>query len=187
MAFVFAESTSNTNELNDAYSCFTATGHSSQAQGVEMLGMQGIEEETMLKGLQDRRMKKHPKHIPAKINFVKAVFTRSGRIPVSAAKPKAVASTSAAKLVNTAGPKQSVNFSNSRNTFHKSNSPIRRSFYDKTAHSKRNSTERFNTAGSKAVSAVKRNRVTAVKALEGNKAYLADYQEINDGGFVAFG
>nr|GEX10160.1 ribonuclease H-like domain-containing protein [Tanacetum cinerariifolium] len=40
-----------------------------------------------------------------------AVFTRSYRIPVSAAKPKAAASTSAAKPVNTVGPKQSVNFS----------------------------------------------------------------------------
>nr|GEY16449.1 hypothetical protein [Tanacetum cinerariifolium] len=43
-----------------------------------------------------------------------AVFTRSGRIPVSAAKPKAAASTSAAKPVNTAGPKQSVNFLRTR-------------------------------------------------------------------------
>nr|GEV01780.1 hypothetical protein [Tanacetum cinerariifolium] len=33
------------------------------------------------------------------------VFTRSGRIPVSATKPKATTSTSAAKLVNTTGPK----------------------------------------------------------------------------------
>nr|GEU57602.1 ribonuclease H-like domain-containing protein [Tanacetum cinerariifolium] len=148
-----------------------------------------------------------PKHILAKINFVKAdrmakksvlpnnvrkgtghmentpvwnnvqrinhqnkfaptaVFTRSGRIPVSAAKPKAAASTSAAKSVNTTGPKQSVNFSNSRSTFHKSHSPIRRYFYNATTHSRSNSTERvFNTVGSKAVSAVKENRVTAVKA-----------------------
>nr|GEU46209.1 hypothetical protein [Tanacetum cinerariifolium] len=43
-----------------------------------------------------------------------AIFTRSGKIPVSAAKPKAAASTCAAKLVNTTRPKQSVNFSNSR-------------------------------------------------------------------------
>nr|GEY25026.1 ribonuclease H-like domain-containing protein [Tanacetum cinerariifolium] len=91
------------------------------------------------------------------------VFTRSGRIPVSAAKPKAAASTSAAKPVNTAGPKQSMNFSKSRSNFHKSHSPIRRSFYNATAHSRRNSTERVNTAGSKAVSAVKRNGVTTVK------------------------
>nr|GEU80693.1 uncharacterized mitochondrial protein AtMg00810-like [Tanacetum cinerariifolium] len=42
------------------------------------------------------------------------IFIRSGKIPVSAAKPKAAASTSAAKLINTVGPKQSVNFSESR-------------------------------------------------------------------------
>nr|GEU64881.1 ribonuclease H-like domain-containing protein [Tanacetum cinerariifolium] len=91
-----------------------------------------------------------------------------------------------------------------------------RSFYNATAHSRRNSTERVNIVGSKAVSVVKGNRVTAVKTSEGcvwrprghpqqalknkgivdsgcsrhmtgNKAYLADYQEIHDGGFVAFG
>nr|GEW91783.1 ribonuclease H-like domain-containing protein [Tanacetum cinerariifolium] len=110
------------------------------------------------------------------------VFTRSGRIPVSVAKPKAATSTSVAKPVNTAGPKQSVNFSKSR----------------------------------KEVSTVKGNGVTAVKTSAGcvwrprghpqqalknkgivdsgctrymkeNKAYLTDYQEINDGGFVSFG
>nr|GEZ63873.1 retrovirus-related Pol polyprotein from transposon TNT 1-94 [Tanacetum cinerariifolium] len=78
-----------------------------------------------------------------------------------------------------------------------------------TAVFTRISTERVNTAGSKAVSVVKRNEVTVVKTstghpqqalknkrivdsgcsrhMTGNKAYLADYQEINDGGFVAFG
>nr|GEX71531.1 ribonuclease H-like domain-containing protein [Tanacetum cinerariifolium] len=102
-----------------------------------------------------------------------AVFTRFGRIPVSAAKPKVAASTSAAKPVNTTGPKQSVKFSNIRSTFHKSHSPIRRSFYNATAHSISNSTERVNTAGSKAVYVVKGNEVTDVKALvvikNGNK------------------
>nr|GFA92670.1 putative ribonuclease H-like domain-containing protein [Tanacetum cinerariifolium] len=82
------------------------------------------------------------------------VFTKSGRIPVSDAKPKAATSTSAAKPVNTAGPKQSANFSNSRSTFHKSHSPIRSG---------------------------------CSRHMTGNKAYLANYQEINDGGFVAFG
>nr|GEU83158.1 hypothetical protein [Tanacetum cinerariifolium] len=141
-----------------------------------------------------------PEPIPAKIDFVKAV---------SAAKPKAAASTSAAKPVNTVGPKQSVNFSRTRSTFHKSHSPIRRSFYNATTHSRRNSTKRVNTARSKAVSVVKRNRVTDVKTSVGhpqqalknkgivdsgcsrhmtsNKAYLADYQEIHDGGFINFG
>nr|GEX67160.1 uncharacterized mitochondrial protein AtMg00810-like [Tanacetum cinerariifolium] len=124
------------------------------------------------------------------------IFTRSGRIPVSAAKPKAATSTSAAKPGNTAGPKQGVNFLRTRSTFHKSHSPIRRSFYNATTHSRRNSTERVNTTGSKAVSAVKGNRVTAVKTSghpqqalknKGNRAYLAGYQKIHNGGFVAFG
>nr|GEY07187.1 ribonuclease H-like domain-containing protein [Tanacetum cinerariifolium] len=96
-----------------------------------------------------------------------SIFTSSGRIPVSAAKPKARTSTSAAKPVNTAGPKQSVNFSRTTSTFHKSHSPIKRSFYKATIHSRRNSTERVNTAGSKAVSVVKGNRTTAAKTLAG--------------------
>nr|GEY45930.1 putative ribonuclease H-like domain-containing protein [Tanacetum cinerariifolium] len=116
-----------------------------------------------------------------------AVFTRSGRIPVSVAKLKVAASTSTAKPINIDGPKQSVNFSKSRSTFHKSHSPIRRSFYNATAHSRRNSTKRVNTVRSEVVSVVKGNGVTAVKTLAGNKAYHTDYQEINDGGFVAFG
>nr|GEV87258.1 hypothetical protein [Tanacetum cinerariifolium] len=164
------------------------------------------------------------------------VFTRSGRIPDSVAKPKAAASTSVAKPVNTVGHKQSVNFSRTTSTFHKSHSPIRRSFYKATAHSRRNLTKRVNTTGSKAVSVVKGNRVTAIKTsasyvwgprvnsidqlskdnrwtctrvdyghpqqalknkgivdsgcsrhMTRSKAYLANYQEIHDGGFVAFG
>nr|GEW49011.1 hypothetical protein [Tanacetum cinerariifolium] len=95
------------------------------------------------------------------------LFTRSGRIPVSAAKPKATTSTNAAKPVNTAGPKQSVNFSRTRSTFHKSHSPIRRFFYNAIAHSRRNSTERVNIVGSKADSVVKGNEVTAVKTSAG--------------------
>nr|GEU68095.1 hypothetical protein [Tanacetum cinerariifolium] len=128
-----------------------------------------------------------PKHILAKIDFVKAseeskpvwnnvqrishqnkfaptaLFIRSERIPVSVAKPKVAASTSAVKPVNTAGPKQSVNFSKSISTFHKSHSPIRRSFYNATAHSRSNSTERVNTAGLKGVSVVKGNVVIVIK------------------------
>nr|GEU77731.1 putative ribonuclease H-like domain-containing protein [Tanacetum cinerariifolium] len=96
-----------------------------------------------------------------------AVFTRSGRIPVSAAKLKVAASTSATKPVNTAGPKQSVHFSKSRSTFHKLHPPIRRYFYNATTHSRRNSTEGVNTARLKAISVVKGNRVTAIKTSAG--------------------
>ncbi|GKD14717.1 hypothetical protein Tco_1199124, partial [Tanacetum coccineum] len=64
-----------------------------------------------------------------------AVLTKSGRIPVSAAKqssPRAAASTSAARPVNTATPRKSVNVSNSRtHTFYKSHSPTRRCGYYK--------------------------------------------------------
>nr|GEY56761.1 putative ribonuclease H-like domain-containing protein [Tanacetum cinerariifolium] len=122
------------------------------------------------------------------------VFTRSRRIPVSAAKPKAAALTSAAKPVNTAGTKQSVNFSNSR------------------IGSKAVSVVKGNevTAVKASAGCVWRPRVNEIdqiykdnmwisthvdyvdpqgqlKHMTGNKAYLADYQEINDGGFVAFG
>ncbi|GJY56852.1 ribonuclease H-like domain-containing protein [Tanacetum coccineum] len=110
-------------------------------------------------------------------NFVpSAVLTRSGRVPVRAAKkssPKAAILTSPTRPVNTATPKKSVNVSNSRrNTFHKSHSPKRRSFYRSTAHRTTISNEKVNTvrvngvntAGQKAVSAVKGNGNTAVKA-----------------------
>nr|GEU43516.1 ribonuclease H-like domain-containing protein [Tanacetum cinerariifolium] len=226
-----AEITSSTNELNAAYSVSTATGHSSQTQGIaDQPGIQGTWHDTkeeimrrkqltlllwlslqILQALEAQILRLEtdsdddtvftPEPIPAKIDFMKAVFTRYSRIPVSVAKPKAAASTSSTKPVNTAGPKQSVNFSRTRSTFHKSHSPIRRSFYNATARSRINSTERVNIAGSKAVSAVKGNRGHLRQALKnkgivdsgfsrhmtGNKAYLANYQDIHDGGFVAFG
>nr|GEW06313.1 hypothetical protein [Tanacetum cinerariifolium] len=50
-----------------------------------------------------------------------APSTTEAEIPVNDAKPKAAASTSAAKSVNTTGPKQSVNFSKSRSSVVKGN------------------------------------------------------------------
>nr|GEX52414.1 hypothetical protein [Tanacetum cinerariifolium] len=122
---------------------------------------------------------------------------KAGRIPVSAAKPKAAASTSAAKPVNTGGPKQSVNFSRTRISTVKGNGV---------------------TAVKTSVGCVWRPRVNAIDQLfkdnrwiythghpyqalknkgivdsgcsrhmTGNKSYHADYQEIHNGGFVAFG
>ncbi|GKB81468.1 putative ribonuclease H-like domain-containing protein, partial [Tanacetum coccineum] len=144
-----------------------------------------------------------------------AVLTRSGRVPVSAAKkssPRAAVSTSPNRPVNTATPKKSVNVLNSRrNTFHKSHSPKRRSFYRSTTPKTSISNEKVNTvrvngvntAGQKAVSAVERNGNTAgnpqntlkdkgvvdsrfSRHMTGNNSYLTDYQDI-DGGFIAFG
>ncbi|GJR31308.1 putative ribonuclease H-like domain-containing protein [Tanacetum coccineum] len=120
------------------------------------------------------------------------VLTRFGRVPVSAAKQsslRATSSTSTFRPVNTATHTNRVNVSKLRtNAFHKVNG--------------------VNTAGQIAVSAVKGNEVTAVKAsagnpqqalknkgifdsgcsrhMTGNKDFLTDYQDI-DGGFVAFG
>nr|GEX23311.1 hypothetical protein [Tanacetum cinerariifolium] len=213
----FETSSKNLNKLLDSQisaKVKTGLGYDSQFNKKEVLD---IKEEEVTETVFDNHLSDEenslandrPELIPAKIDFVKAVFIRSGRIPVSAAKPKATASTNAAKPVNTGEPKQGVNFSKSGSTFHKSHSPIRRSFYNATAHSRRNSTERVNTVGSKADSVVKGNGVAAVKTstgssttsfknkgivdngcsrhTTGNKAYLADYQKINDGGFVAFG
>nr|GEW89725.1 hypothetical protein [Tanacetum cinerariifolium] len=109
------------------------------------------------------------------------VFTRSERIPVSAAKPKAAASTSVAKPVNTAGPKQSVNFSNSRTISVVKGNEV--------------------TAVKALAGYVWRPRGHPQQALKNkeivnsgcsrhmtrNKASLADYQKINDGDFVTFG
>ncbi|GJU20762.1 ribonuclease H-like domain-containing protein [Tanacetum coccineum] len=108
-----------------------------------------------------------------------AVLTRSGRVPVSAAKQssfRAAASTGAVKQVNTATHTNRVNVSKLRtNAFHKSHSPIRRYFYKSTAPNTRISNEKVNTvrvngvntAGQTTVSAVKGNGVTAVKASAG--------------------
>ncbi|GJY27133.1 ribonuclease H-like domain-containing protein [Tanacetum coccineum] len=151
-----------------------------------------------------------------------AVLTRFGRVPVSAAKQssfRAATSTGAVKQVNTATHTNRVNVSKIRtNTFHKSHSPIRRPFHKSTTPNTSISYEivntirvkGVNTAGQTTVSAIKGNRVTAVKAsaccrnpqqalknkgifdsgcsrhMTKNKDFLTDYQDI-DGGFVAFG
>ncbi|GJT04822.1 putative ribonuclease H-like domain-containing protein [Tanacetum coccineum] len=95
-----------------------------------------------------------------------AVLTRSGRIPVSTAK----------QHVNTTTHKYRLNVSKSKiNTFPKTHSSIRRPFYKSTVLNTRVSKEKVNTvrvngvntAGQIAVSTVKRNGVTAVKASAG--------------------
>ncbi|GJU81321.1 ribonuclease H-like domain-containing protein [Tanacetum coccineum] len=103
-----------------------------------------------------------------------AVLTRSGRVPVSAAKQsslRATTSTSTFRPVNTATHTNRVNVSKLRtNAFHKSHSPIRRPFYKSTAPNTRISNEKVNTvrvngvntAGQTAVSTVKGTGVTAL-------------------------
>ncbi|GJT49738.1 hypothetical protein Tco_0975895 [Tanacetum coccineum] len=108
-----------------------------------------------------------------------AVLTRFGRVPVSAAKQsplRATSSTSTFRPVNTATYTNRVNVSKLKtNAFHKSHSPIRRSFYKSIAPNTRISNEKVNTVkvngvntvGQIAVSIVKGTRVTVVKASAG--------------------
>ncbi|GJY88726.1 putative ribonuclease H-like domain-containing protein [Tanacetum coccineum] len=131
-----------------------------------------------------------------------AVLTRSGRVPVSAAKQssfRVAASTGAVKQVNTDTYTNRVNVSKLRtNDFHKSNSPIRMSFYKSTAPNTRISNEKVNTVrvngvnivGQIAVSVVKGNGVTVVKALAGcvwrpKMTYLNNVSKDNSGSWVS--
>ncbi|GJX99690.1 hypothetical protein Tco_0356709 [Tanacetum coccineum] len=120
--------------------------------------------------IEDWRINHQNKFVPS------AVLTRFGRVPVSAAKQssfRATASTGAVKQVNTATHTNRVNVSKTRtNTFHKSYLPIKRPFHKSTAPNTSISNEivntvrvkGVNTAGQTAVSAIKGNGVTTVKA-----------------------
>ncbi|GKA95173.1 ribonuclease H-like domain-containing protein [Tanacetum coccineum] len=108
-----------------------------------------------------------------------SILTRSGKVPVSTAKKsslRATASTSTFRPVNTATHTNRVNVSKLRtNAIHKSHSPIRRPFYKSITPNTRISNEKVNnvrvngvnTTGQTAVSAIKGNGVTVVKALAG--------------------
>ncbi|GJX91229.1 putative ribonuclease H-like domain-containing protein [Tanacetum coccineum] len=130
----------------------------------------------------------------------RAILLRSGKIPVSTAKPKQVVSTSVLRQVNTVRPKQSVNFP--KNTFNRSRSPITRSYYAPSAQRRCLSPKKVSTVR-QVVNTGKGNGITAVKPsaalkdkgiadsrcsrhMSGTKEYLSDYQEIK-GRFVAFG
>ncbi|GKC08047.1 hypothetical protein Tco_0999657 [Tanacetum coccineum] len=120
-----------------------------------------------------QRINHHNKFVPS------IVLTRFGRVLVSAGKQsslRATTSTSTFRPVNTATHTNRVNVSKLRtNDFHKSYSPIRRSFYKSTAPNTKISNEKVNTVRvngvntvrQTAVSAVKGNGVTAVKASAG--------------------
>ncbi|GJR30563.1 ribonuclease H-like domain-containing protein [Tanacetum coccineum] len=88
----------------------------------------------------------HPKR-----NFVPtAVATKSGQVPVNAAKqssPRAAASISTARPVNTAAPKSKVNDALPKTySYFKAHSPVRRAFNQKSAAKTNNFNEKVNTA-----------------------------------------
>ncbi|GKA49317.1 hypothetical protein Tco_0742390 [Tanacetum coccineum] len=115
----------------------------------------------------------HPKR-----NFVPtAVVTKSGQVPVNAAKqnsPRAATSISTARPVNTVAPKSKVNDALPKTySYFKAHSPVRRAFNQKSAAKTNKFNEKVNTArvnnvttaGPKAVvNAAKRNGENVVKS-----------------------
>ncbi|GKA89501.1 ribonuclease H-like domain-containing protein [Tanacetum coccineum] len=142
----------------------------------------------------------HPKR-----NFVPtAVATKSGQVPVNAAKqssPRAATSISTARPVNTAAPKPKVNDAlPTTYSYFKAHSPVRRAFNQKSAAKTNNFNEKVNTArvnnvttaGPKAVvSAAVGNGENAIKSStcwiwrpigNGNPQYTLQDQGIFDSG-----
>nr|GEY15116.1 hypothetical protein [Tanacetum cinerariifolium] len=144
-------------------------------------------------------------------NFVPtAVLTNSGKVLINTAKqssPRAATSTSTARYVNTAAARPTVNGAKpSSNIFHKSHSPVRRTFNQRIATKNSDLKETINTTKRPTGNVIdniskdggsymlKRfNYVDLQGRLNGfsrhmmkNKSILTDYQEI-DGRFVAFG
>ncbi|GJX22537.1 putative ribonuclease H-like domain-containing protein [Tanacetum coccineum] len=141
-------------------------------------------------------------------NFVStAVTTKPGLVLVNATKqssPRAAASISTARPVNTVAPKPKVNDAlQTTYSYFKAHSLVTRPFNQKSTAKTNNCNEKVNTAkvnnvttiGLKAVvSAAEGNRDNVDQGIfnsgcprhmTGNKSYLSDYQDI-DGGFVAF-
>ncbi|GJS86556.1 ribonuclease H-like domain-containing protein [Tanacetum coccineum] len=85
-----------------------------------------------------------------KINFVKSVATKSGQVPVNAAKqssPRAAASISTTRPVNTTTPKPKVKDALPITySYFKAHSPVRRAFNQKSAAKTNNFNEKVNTA-----------------------------------------
>ncbi|GKA83850.1 hypothetical protein Tco_0805445 [Tanacetum coccineum] len=103
------------------------------------------------------------------------VLTRTGRILVNTTSHNLnsqAVSTSAARKVNAVRP--IVNGNRPRNNFYKSHSPIRRLFNRTTTPRTNFSNHKFNTAGVKAVSAVRGIREAAVKPSAERAKFLAE-------------
>ncbi|GJT56147.1 hypothetical protein Tco_0991201 [Tanacetum coccineum] len=145
-------------------------------------------------------------HSHLKRNFVPtAVATKSGQVPVNAAKqssPRAAASISTVRPVNTVAPKPKVNDALPITySYFKAHSPVRRAFNQKSAAKTNNFNEKVNTARVNNVTTAGPKGVGnpqytlqdqgifnsgCSRHMIGNKSFLTDYQEI-DGGFLAFG
>ncbi|GJV28652.1 ribonuclease H-like domain-containing protein, partial [Tanacetum coccineum] len=100
-----------------------------------------------------------------------AVLTKSGIVPISAARQsssRAAAPASAARPINTVAPKPFVNVARPRpNAFHKSHSPSRTPFNQQTALKNRNLNDKVNTAKVNSVNTAKGNKVTSAVGEQG--------------------
>nr|GFB07824.1 hypothetical protein [Tanacetum cinerariifolium] len=90
-------------------------------------------------------------HLHPRRNFVPTiVITNSGKVPVNTAKqssPKAAASTSTARYINNVATRPTVNgVKPSSNVFHKSHSPVRWNFNQRTSLINNDLKETINTA-----------------------------------------
>nr|GEU86832.1 uncharacterized mitochondrial protein AtMg00810-like [Tanacetum cinerariifolium] len=111
------------------------------------------------------------------------VITKSGKVPVNTAKqssPRAAASTSTARYINTTATRPTMNGAKpSSNVFHKSHSPVRRTFNQRTTPKNSDLKETINTA--------KVNDVTTagtkalVSAVQGNEEMLLSPQHAGFG------
>nr|GEU85507.1 hypothetical protein [Tanacetum cinerariifolium] len=165
----------------------TGLGYDSQFYEKELLV---VKEEEVTETMFDNRSSDEENSL-ANDRF-KKVFTRSGRIPVSVAKPKVAASTSVSKPVNTTGPKQISVVKGNRVTVVKTSAGYvwRPRVKDIDQIYKDNRWIYTRVYYGHLHQALKNKGFIdngCSRHMTENKAYLADYQEINDRGFVAFG
>nr|GEV32564.1 hypothetical protein [Tanacetum cinerariifolium] len=137
---------------------------------------------------ENRRVWNNVQRVNHQNKFVSSVLlTKTGKFPVNAARQNyssQAASTSTVSKVNTARP--FMNETRPKRTFYKTYSPNKRPFHNTTAQRTTFLYKKVNTVRNKSLSAVGGNEDTDVKALAGNKAHIADYQEFK-GSSVAFG
>nr|GEY12418.1 hypothetical protein [Tanacetum cinerariifolium] len=130
---------------------------------------------------------------PRKFSQSPRVLTKSRQVLVNTAKQsshRAASSISTARHINTDASRPHVNNAlPTTYSFFKAHSPVKRPFNQKSAAKTNNFNEKVNTAKGNPQYALQDQGIfdnEYSRNMTGNKSYLTDYQEINDG-FVAFG
>nr|GEY18665.1 hypothetical protein [Tanacetum cinerariifolium] len=220
VAFVSTKSTSITNELNASYGVSTAIGRriaeqpGTQGTRVEMLGMQDIEEDIMVKGMQERRMKKHCAKVRTGLGY-DSQFNEKEVLDVkeievtetifdnrSSDEENSLASDRFKKgegyhavppplTGNYMPPKSDLSFAGLDDSIYKFKISETVTSLTKDDKDALETSTAFveKTKEGHLQHALKNKRIVnsgCSRHMTRNKAYLANYQEINDGGFVAF-